>query len=111
MKKDRGRKEMLVEKIIFTMISIYLLLAMFFKLIRKIDKIYISVLAIQLLGLVLGLIEIIFILNYPIIIKMLMYLIAVVIPIAIILMERRGKNFSEFVYMLLAKCYQMTRKY
>lgn len=101
---------MLIEKIIFTALATYLLIAMFFKLIKKIDKVYISILAMQGLGLILELIEIIFVLNFNIIIKILMYIVSIIIPIAIILIEGKGKNISEIIYMMLAKFYELTRK-
>ncbi len=102
---------MLVEKIIFTILAIYLLITMFFKLIKKIDKIYIFILVMQLLGIILEFIEIIFILNYNIFIKVVMYLISIIIPVIIILLERKGKNFSELIYMSVAKFYDLIRKF
>lgn len=101
---------MLVEKIIFTILSTYLLIAMFFKLIKKIDKIYISILVMQAFGIILQLIEIIFDLKFNILIKILMYIVSVIIPIFIILIENKGKNISELTYMALAKFYEITRK-
>ena len=82
---------MLIEKIVFVVLALYLLIMMFFKLIKNIDKIYISVLIVQLIGLILGLIEIIFMFDFNIIVKIIMYLMSVIIPIAILLMEKKGK--------------------
>lgn len=101
---------MLVEKIIFTVLSTYLLITMIFKSIKKTDKIHIIIATFQLLGLVLGLIEIIFTLNFNIFVKILMYLMSVIIPIAVIQVENKGKNLSEIFLMLLAKFYEITRK-
>ncbi len=98
---------MLFEKIIFTILATYLLLVTFFKLMKKIDKIYIPILAMQALGLILEFIEIIFIINLPIFIKIIMYIVSVIIPITLILMERKGKNFSEIFYQILAKFYEL----
>ena len=101
---------MLVEKIIFTILALYLIIVIFFKFIKKIDKIYIPVLVIELIGLILEIIEIIFDLKFNIVVKILMYLISVVIPLIIIIMENKGLKFSEYVYLLLAKFYNITRK-
>lgn len=101
---------MLVEKIIFTILATYLLIADCFRLLNKIDKIYVSVLVLQLLGLILGLIEIIFKLNFNIVVKVIMYLISVIIPISIIIMEQKGRSLLELVYTLFAKFYEITRK-
>lgn len=101
---------MIVEKIIFTIVATYLLIAMIFKLIKKFDKIHISIILLQALGFILGLIELISTSNFNIFIKFLMYLVSIVIPIAVIVLEQKGKNLSELLYMLLAKFYQITRK-
>lgn len=101
---------MLVEKIIYVVIALYLLILMFFKLIKKIDKIYIPIIVIQLISLVLGIIEIIFPINYNIILKIIMYTVGIIIPIIIILLEKKGKNFAELFLTLIAKIYETIRK-
>ena len=40
-----------------------------------------------------------------------MYLISIVIPIIIIIMEHKGINLSEIIYMAIAKFYETTRKF
>ena len=101
---------MIVEKIIFTIVATYLLIAMIFKLIKKFDKIHISIILLQSLGFILGLIELISNSNFNIFIKTLMYLISIIIPIAVIILENKGKDLMEIFYMLLAKFYEITRK-
>lgn len=101
---------MLVEKIIFTILAVYLLIVMFFKLLKKIDKIYIFILVMQSLSLILKIIEIIFTLNFNIFIKIVMYLLSIIIPIIIIILERKGKNFSELILVGIARCYELIRK-
>ena len=59
---------MLVEKIVFTIVALYLLIFNAFRLIKKIDKVHIFILILQGIGLILEAIEIIAILNYNIII-------------------------------------------
>ena len=100
---------MLVEKIIFTILAVYLLITMFFKLLKKIDRIYIFILVIQTLSLILELIEIIFTLNFNIFVKIIMYLLSIVIPLIIIMLERKGKSFAELVLVAFAKFYELTR--
>lgn len=101
---------MLIEKIVFTILAVYLLIAMFFRLLKKIDRIYIFILVIQSLSLILKIIEIIFRLNYNIFVKIIMYLISIVIPIIIIILERKGKNLSELILVAIAKIYEIIRK-
>ena len=102
---------MIVEKIIFSILALYLFLFMFFKMIKKIDAAYIAVLVLQAMGIALSFIEIIFLLKFNIIIKIIIYLIAIVIPVIIIYLDRKGKNFSEIIYLGIANFYKLTRKY
>ncbi len=102
---------MIIEKIIFSILAFYLFILMFFKMIKKIDAAYIVVLVLEAIGITLSFIEIIFTLKFNIIIKTIIYLLAIVIPIIIIYLERKGKNLSEFVYISLAKFYMAIRKY
>ena len=99
---------MLVEKIIFSILAFYLFLVMFFKMIKKIDAAYVAILILQAIGIAISFIEIIFTLQYNIFVKIIIYLISIVIPAIIIYLERKGKNFSEYIYISLAKFYRMT---
>lgn len=99
---------MLVEKIIFSILAFYLFLVMFFKMIKKIDVVYVAILIMQGIGILINFIEIIFDLKYNIIVRTIIYLISVIIPIIIIFIERRGKSVSELIYLGLAKFYKMT---
>ena len=100
---------MIIEKIIFSILAFYLFLVMFFKMMKKVDSAYITVLILQAIGIALEFIEIIFSLNFNIIIKVIIYLIAIVIPIIIMYLERKGKNFLELVHIARAKFYNLTR--
>ena len=102
---------MIIEKIIFSILALYLFLLMFFKMIKKIDATYITVLVLEAIGIALSFIEIIFLLRFNIIVKVIIYLLAIIIPIIVIYLERKGKNFSELIYIGLAKFYMATRKY
>ena len=102
---------MLVEKVIFSILAFYLFIAMFFKMIKKIDSAYIAILVLQALGITISFIEIIFRLNYNIFVKILVYILSIVIPIIIMYIEHKGKNFSELIFITLAKFYALIRKY
>ena len=101
---------MLVEKIIFSILAFYLFIAMFFKMIKKIDSAYIAILVLQALGIAISFIEIIFRLNYNIFLKILVYILSIVIPIIIMYIEHKGKNFSELIFIALAKFYAFVRQ-
>ncbi len=96
---------MLVENIIFSVLAFYLFIVMFFKMIKKIDMVYVIILIIQAIGILINFIEIIFTLKYSIITNTLIYLISVIIPLLIIILEKNGKNLSEYIYLKLAKFY------
>lgn len=94
---------MLAEKIIFNILAFFLFSTMFFKMIKKNDANYVIILCLQALGIALGFIEIIFKLQFALIIKAILYFITIIIPIIIIYIERRGLNLSEILYITLAK--------
>jgi len=102
---------MIIEKIIFSILAFYLFLLMFFKMIKKIDATYIAILVLEAIGITLSFVEIIFTISFNIIVKNIIYLLAIIIPIIIIYLERKGKNFSELIYLGLVNFYKFTRKY
>ena len=93
----------IAEKIIFSIIAFYLFIIMFFKMIKKNDTIYIYLLAMQALGIAINFIEIIFSLNFNVIVKILIYLISIIIPLVVIIMEMKGKNVAEILKLLIVK--------
>lgn len=93
----------IAEKIIFSILAFYLFIIMFFKIVRKNDTIYISILAIQALGIAVNFIEIIFSLNFNMFIKTLIYIISIIIPLMIIIIEMKGKNIAEILKLLIVK--------
>ena len=102
---------MIVEKIIFSILAFYLFLVMFFKMMKKVDSAYIIILILQAIGIALEFIEIIYSLNFNIIVKAIIYILAIIIPIIIIYIERKGRNFIELIHIARAKLYSFTRKY
>ncbi len=93
----------IAEKIIFSIVAFYLFIIMFFKMIRKNDTIYIYSLVLQALGIAINFIEIIFALEFNILIKSLIYVISILIPLIIIIMEIRGRNVAEILKLLIVK--------
>ena len=85
---------MIVEKIIFSVLAFYLFLIMFFKMIKKIDSAYIAILILEGIGIALEFIEIIFNLNFNLFVRIIIYILAIIIPLIIIFLERKHKNFS-----------------
>lgn len=94
---------MLVEKIIFNILAFSLFTIMFFKMIQKNDTNYVPILCMQAVGIAINFIEIIFVWQFNIFVKIIIYLLAVIIPILIVILEYRKINFSEMLYLALSK--------
>ena len=93
----------MLERIIFNILSFSLFIIIFFKIIRKNDTAYVVPLILEALGIAIGLIEILigrFLGTY---IRVITYILAIVLPLAIILLEKYGINFSEWLYIFLAR--------
>lgn len=101
---------MLAEKIIFNILAFSVFIVMFFKMIKKNDTSYVIILCMQGLGIAISFIEIIFTLKVSIFFKFVIYLISVIIPIIIIYIEHKGMNFSEIIYIALAKSMMFINK-
>lgn len=93
----------MLERIIFNILSFSLFIIIFFKIIKKNDTAYVAPLILEAIGIAIGLIELLigrFLGTY---VRVITYLLAVVLPFAIILLEKYGINFSEWLYIFLAK--------
>ncbi len=99
---------MLLEKIIFNVLAFSLFVVMFFKMIKKNDSNYVILLCLQALGIAINFIELIFTMHIGIFVRILMYTISVILPMAVIFIEKRGMNLSELIYLLLAKIFILT---
>lgn len=100
----------MLEKIVFFLLAVSLFVITFAKLIKKNDTAYINFLAIQFLGILLGFIELIFKWKFNILFKVLLYLISVILPIAIIIIENRTNNIPETIGIIKAKILMMINK-
>lgn len=96
---------MIVERIIFNFIAFALFVIVFLKMIYKNDTNYIYVLAIQALGIAIGFIGLVFRVNLPLILNIFTYIICILIPLIIIIAERKGISLSEIIYINIAKFY------
>lgn len=94
---------MLLEKIIFNLLAFSLFIIIFFKIIRKNDTNYISLLVLQALGITISFIEISIAIDANLLFKTIRYVLSIFLPIFIIIMELRGINFSEILSIIFAK--------
>ena len=93
----------MLERIIFNILSFSLFIIIFFKIIKKNDTTYVAPLILEAIGIAIGLIEILIGRFLGTFIRVITYLLAIVLPFAIILIEKYGLNFSELLYIFLAR--------
>lgn len=93
----------MLERIIFNILSFSLFIIIFFKIIKKNDTTYVIPLILEAIGIAIGLIEILIGRFLGTFIRVITYLLAIVLPLAIILIEKYGLNFSELLYIFLAR--------
>lgn len=93
----------IAEKIIFNVIAFFLFVFIFFKMIRKNDTSYLIILVFQAIGISINFFEIILSAYENVIAKIVMYLFSIILPIAILVLENKGKNFPELLAIFQAK--------
>ena len=94
---------MLLEKVIFNLLAFSLFIVIFFKIIRRNDTNYIFLLVLQAIGITISFFEISIGIDANLLFKTIRYMLSILLPVAIIIMEFSGINFSEFVSVILAK--------
>jgi len=94
---------MIVEKIVFNVLAVALFILIFAKLIRKNDTTYINVLIAQFVGIAINFIELLFSFKLNIIIRCCIYLLSIVLPIMIFIIEKNGISITESISIISAK--------
>lgn len=96
----------MIEQIIFITIAFALFVYIFYQLIRKNDTKYVPILAIQALGIAIKFIEVCFGEGQPSTINMIItYILSVVTPIIVIILEKLSGNLSEVIESNIARLY------
>lgn len=95
----------MLERILFNVIALGLFLFLFFRMIQKNDTNYIYILALQALGIAIGFFALIINVKLPIIVLILTYIFSIILPIIIILIERKGITLTEVIYISIYKMY------
>ena len=95
----------MLERILFNVIALGLFLFLFFRMIQKNDTNYIYILALQALGIAIGFFALIINVKIPIIVLILTYIFSIILPIIIILIERKGITLTEVIYISIYKMY------
>lgn len=97
---------MLIEQLIFIIIAFALFVYMFYKLIKKNDTKYVPILAIEALGIAIDFIYLYFSKDdISVITKVIIYILSVIIPIIVIVIEKLNGNISEILDSIIARIY------
>lgn len=96
---------MLLEQLIFAFIALALFIVIFMKMLKNNDTSYISILIIAVVGLLIDLIEVLVTDGLSIVLKILKYIFAIVIPMIVIVMEKGKLKFLEIKNMFKAKIF------
>ena len=94
---------MLVEQIIFTFISFAIFVLMFFRMIKNNDTTYVAVLVVEVFGIALNFLEVLFDIKLNMLFLILKYILAILIPIFIIILEKKGMMLLEIWNLQKAK--------
>lgn len=93
----------IIEQLIFNIIAFALFFIIFSKIIRKNDTSYVISLIIQAIGITINFVQLIANAELPIFLKVTAYIMAILLPIAIIVIEKTGVLFSETISIISAK--------
>ena len=95
---------MIIEKIVFGVLSIALFTIFFLKMIGKNNATYVYLLVVQFIGMLISFLELIFSIKLNEIIKLISYLLAIIIKIVISIIEKIKKvQFTELFNFITAK--------
>ena len=94
---------MLVEQIIFTFISFAIFVLMFFRMIKNNDTTYVVILVLEAIGIALNFLEVLFDIKLNMIFVIIKYILAILLPILIIILEKKGISLLEMVNIQKAK--------
>jgi tetratricopeptide (TPR) repeat protein len=100
----QGGTEML-EQLFFILLSIILFGLIFFKLIYKNDTSYVPIIAIEALGIGIDFVALLGNLKMNILVKMITYLMSIILPLAIILLEKKGIDVMKSFRMIKVNIY------
>ena len=96
---------MILEQLIFTIFAFGLFVYIFFKMIQKNDTNYIGILVMQAIGIALNFISVLIKEELSAFFVALKYIIGIIIPIAVIIVEKRGIPLIQILNVAKAKIY------
>lgn len=93
----------MVESIIFNLLAFSLFIIMFFKMVKRNDTTYVTILILEAIGIAIDFISIIFGIHIVLVVKVIMYILSIILPLLILIAEYKNINLIEISYIFLAK--------
>lgn len=98
----------MIEQLFFITISVVLFGWIFYKFIKKNDMEYIFVLIIEAIGIIIDSLGLIFNYKLNVVLKILTYLMSIILPITIIILDYKNINFIQSIRLMQVKFYLKT---
>lgn len=94
---------MIIEQLIFTFISFAIFVYMFFRMIKNNDTTYLTVIVLETIGIALNFVEVLFSIKLNMICLILKYLLSILLPILIVIIEKHYASLYELINLFKAK--------
>ncbi len=94
---------MLIEQFLFIVIAFAIFVYMFLKMMKKADISYIIIMILEAVGIALNFLEALFGMKLNMVFVVLKYIFSILIPIIVIILEKKGKSLSEIFNLFLVK--------
>ena len=98
----------MIEQLIFITASIILFGAIFFKMIKRNDTEYIPIIALEALGIIIDGAAVILNLNTGIILRAIIYIISIIIPLVVLILEYKNIDILNLIKLAQVKVYLLT---
>ena len=96
---------MIIEQFIFTVVSLAIFVYMFFKMIKNNDTSYIVILILEAIGIALNFLGFALFIELNMLLNILKYVLSIVIPGIVIILEMRGMTLIEIMNIARARIY------
>ena len=96
---------MLVEQLIFIVISFALFVLVFLKMVKNNDTTYVIFLSLEAIGIAMSFMEVLFSVQLNTVLKALMYIVSIIIPVLLLVLEKGKVNIIEKINLAKAKFY------
>lgn len=100
---------MLLEQLLFIFVSFAIFVYMFFRMIKRNDTSYVTILVLEAMGIAINFLEVLFDIKLNVFFMILKYVLAVLVPIIIIVLEKQGIYLYEALNLSKAKIYLMLK--